>query len=88
MMAVDTSRITTYILRCSNGELYTGKTNCLNRRMIEHSEGREGSWFNSNRRREFNLILTFDGNIEKRIKTFGAKLLIQLIEKYKGCPLP
>lgn len=33
-----------YILRCGNGDLYTGMTDDLPRRMAQHQSGR-GGWF-------------------------------------------
>ena len=33
-----------YILRCGNGDLYTGITNNLERRFVQHQSGR-GGWF-------------------------------------------
>ena len=33
-----------YILRCGNGDLYTGVTNDLERRLEQHQSGR-GGWF-------------------------------------------
>jgi putative endonuclease len=33
-----------YILRCSNGTYYTGSTDDLKRRLIEHSEGRGSNY--------------------------------------------
>ena len=33
-----------YILRCGNGDLYTGITNDLERRLEQHQSGR-GGWF-------------------------------------------
>ena len=33
-----------YILRCSNGTYYTGSTNDMDRRLIEHSEGRGSNY--------------------------------------------
>ncbi|MBD3426272.1 MAG: GIY-YIG nuclease family protein [Candidatus Omnitrophica bacterium] len=39
-----------YILRCSDGSLYTGITTDLARRLKEHSGGRKGSKFSRSRR--------------------------------------
>lgn len=35
--------ITVYILLLSNGKYYTGMTNCIERRFLEHSSGRSKS---------------------------------------------
>ena len=37
----------TYILRCADGTLYTGWTNCLERRLAAHNAGRGGKYTRS-----------------------------------------
>lgn len=39
-----------YILKCLDGYLYTGMTNNIERRMIEHSDGKLKSCYTYNRR--------------------------------------
>ncbi len=39
----------TYILRCSDGSLYTGWTNDLNRRVAAHQAGRGGKYTRTRR---------------------------------------
>ena len=39
----------TYILECSDGKLYTGWTNCIERRLSEHNSGK-GARFTRGRR--------------------------------------
>ncbi len=41
---------TTYILRCSDGTLYTGITNDLDRRVREHNESKRGAKYTRSRR--------------------------------------
>lgn len=43
------SRNYTYILECSDGKLYTGWTNCIERRLSEHNSGK-GARFTRGRR--------------------------------------
>ena len=33
----------TYIVKCADGTLYTGWTNCLQKRMKAHNEGKNGA---------------------------------------------
>ena len=67
-----------YILECADGKLYTGMTNDISRRMVEHQAGRSKSAFTYTRRpvkliflQEFNEV---DQAIffEKRIKKWSA----------------
>ena len=39
-----------YILRCADGTLYTGITNDLVRRVMEHNEGKAGARYTRSRR--------------------------------------
>lgn len=68
-----------YILECSDGLLYTGITNDLERRLLEHKRGLNKNCFTYKRRplrlifnQEFNDVIqaiTF----EKKIKKWSAK---------------
>jgi len=68
-----------YILKCSDGLLYTGFTNDLDRRFLEHQEGKNSTSFTYSRRpveliffQEFtdvNQAIYF----EKKIKKWSAK---------------
>ena len=73
-----------YILKCSDGILYTGFTNNLERRVIEHQEGKSKSSFTHNRR-PVELIFHQEFNdvnqaiyFEKRIKKWSAKKKLAL----------
>ena len=73
MNGVDTNGIVTYILRTKKGEFYCGKTNNLKRRLEEHKQRKNGSWFSYNERNDFKLIISIQGNFEKNVKRFGVK---------------
>ena len=75
-----------YILECSDGLLYTGITNNIERRLIEHNSGLNKSSFTHKRRP---VILKFhqefiDVNqaiyFEKKIKSWSAQKKNALIE--------
>jgi putative endonuclease len=40
----------TYILRCSDGTLYIGSTNNLEKRLLQHNTGKAGAKYTSGRR--------------------------------------
>ena len=40
----------TYMVRCADGTLYTGWTNCLQKRLKAHNEGRNGARYTKTRR--------------------------------------
>lgn len=40
----------TYIVRCGDGTLYTGWTNCLAKRMKAHNEGKDGAKYTKAKR--------------------------------------
>ena len=73
-----------YILKCSDGLLYTGITNDLSRRIIEHNKGNKKTSFTYNRRpvelifyQEFNNVnqaIYF----EKKIKKWSANKKLAL----------
>ena len=63
-----------YILRCSNNSYYTGITNALNRRLVEHKQGKNIDCYTYNLRplklvyhQEFNDVLQAI-YFEKKIK--------------------
>ena len=73
-----------YILKCADGKLYTGFTNDLERRMIEHQEGKDKTSFTTNRR-PVELIFYQEFNdvnqaiyFEKKIKKWSAKKKLAL----------
>lgn len=82
-MILDTRKkeITTYILHTSSDEYYCGKTNNIIRRMFEHKEGKNGSWFNSNKRMSFKIVFKINDDFEKKIKSFGVKKFIYCINR-------
>lgn len=40
----------TYIVKCADGTLYTGWTNCLKKRMKAHNEGKTGAKYTKTKR--------------------------------------
>lgn len=40
----------TYMVRCADGTLYTGWTNCLKRRLKAHNEGKDGAKYTKTKR--------------------------------------
>ena len=40
----------TYIVKCADGTLYTGWTNCLQKRMKAHNEGKNGAKYTRTKR--------------------------------------
>jgi putative endonuclease len=73
-----------YILKCSDGLLYTGFTNNLDRRILEHQEGKNKNSF-TYKRRPVKLIFYQDFNdvnqaiyFEKKIKKWSAKKKLAL----------
>lgn len=74
-----------YILKCSDGLLYTGFTNNLERRILEHQEGVNKSAF-THKRRPVELIFHQEFNdvnqailFEKKIKKWSAKKKLALV---------
>lgn len=39
-----------YILKCADGSLYTGSTNNLKKRLVEHNSGKRGAKYTKSRR--------------------------------------
>ena len=39
-----------YMVRCADGTLYTGWTNCLEKRLKAHNEGKDGARYTRNKR--------------------------------------
>ncbi|MBC34980.1 MAG: hypothetical protein CL663_02905 [Bacteroidetes bacterium] len=79
-----------YILRCSNGGLYTGSTRFLEYRIEQHNKG-VGSWYTRRNRpvvlvyyeRFPNIKLAFD--MEHRIKGFNRRKKNILIKSRRNC---
>lgn len=40
----------TYIVRCADGTLYTGWTNCLSKRLNAHNSGKDGAKYTKTKR--------------------------------------
>ncbi|SKC15074.1 GIY-YIG nuclease family protein [Dyadobacter psychrophilus] len=48
--ALDYENLLVYILKCSDESYYTGVTNCLERRLAEHTSGRKETSYTYSRR--------------------------------------
>ena len=73
-----------YILECKDGSLYTGITNDVEKRFIEHKNGRGGKYTNSHRPIKIVFVENFKskGEALKReyqIKSWPRKKKIKLI---------
>jgi len=73
-----------YILKCNDGLLYTGFTNSISRRIVEHNEGINKSCFTF-KRRPVELIFYQEFNdvnraiyFEKKIKKWSSKKKLAL----------
>ncbi len=73
-----------YILKCSDGLTYTGVTNNISRRLVEHQKGLNKSCF-TYKRRPLKLIFNQEFNdieqaiyFEKKIKKWSGKKKIAL----------
>lgn len=78
-----------YILRCSDGTLYTGSTDDVPRRTTMHNSGKGAKYTRSRRPVEVVYTETLPGYSEalKReyaIKQFTRQQKLQLIEENKG----
>ena len=79
----------TYILRCSDGTLYTGWTNELDARIRCHNSGRGGKYTRSRLPVELVYMESFDTKEEAmsrewHIKRMSRKQKLRLIEENKG----
>lgn len=78
----------TYIVRCGDGTLYTGWTNCLTKRMKEHNGGKNGAKYT--RAKQPVELVYYEGFGEKRdamkreaeIKGLTRKEKLSLLEFY------
>lgn len=72
----------TYVLQAYTGEYYCGKTYNLNRRIIEHKQGKKGTWFGFKKRNKLiKVCLTIKGDYEKEIKRFGVEKFYMVFSK-------
>lgn len=74
-----------YILKCSDGTLYTGSTNNLNNRIAAHSSGKGAKYTRG--RLPVTLLISFDCDdrpsalkLEYRIKQLSKKIKLKLCE--------
>lgn len=77
----------TYIVECSDGSFYTGMTNDLERRILEHNEGKKKGSYTYNRRPV--VLKWFEAftspresiKVEKQLKGWSKRKKIALIEE-------
>lgn len=65
----------TYILRCADGTLYTGWTNCLARRLSAHNAGTGGKYTRSRRPVELVYYETFPTKEAAMAREWAVKQL-------------
>lgn len=78
----------TYVVKCSDGSLYTGWTNHLEQRIQAHNEGRGAKYTKSRRPVElvyYEVLETKEAAMQREyaIKQLSRAEKIQLIEKQK-----
>ena len=74
-------QIKTYILKCSSGEYYCGKSIDISKRLKDHRQGK--GWFKRYSRMRFDLLLTILGDYEKNIKRFGVRKFVEIFIYHK-----
>lgn len=78
----------TYIVRCSDGTLYTGWTNDIERRIREHNAGRGAKYTKSRRPVTLVYLEVFETKGEAMKREYAIKRLprdkkIELTKKYR-----
>lgn len=78
----------TYILRCSDGTLYTGWTNDIDSRLLCHNSGKGGKYTRSRLPVELIYSESYDTKEEAmsrewHIKRMSRKQKLRLIEEYE-----
>lgn len=68
----------TYILKCADGSLYTGWTNDLEKRVIEHNEGRGAKYTKPRRPVELMYYEVFDTKQEAMRREYAIKQMSRL----------
>lgn len=76
--------VKTYIVRCSNGEFYSGKSKNIDRRMKQHQTEQYPNWFCNNERRNFKKVCVINGDFEWNIKRFGVEHFVEFLEKQES----
>jgi len=91
---VSESQYTLYILRCSDGSLYTGIASDVDARLDEHRRGRRGAKYLRGRT-PFELVFTQPAgsrgaaqSLEHRIKKLSRSDKLALIEGRRAAPQP
>ena len=75
------TQIKTYILKCSSGEYYCGKSIDISRRLIQHKEEESPHFFCNSKRKDFKLVFKVNMDVEDKIKRFGVKAFIEMQRK-------
>lgn len=68
----------TYILKCADGSLYTGWTNDLEKRVIEHNEGRGAKYTKPRRPVELMYYEVFNTKQEAMRREYAIKQMSRL----------
>lgn len=82
----------TYIVRCADGTLYTGWTNCLEKRLKAHNEGKNGAKYTKTKRPV--ELIYYEGFLSKReamqreyqIKQMSRLQKLKLIYQWEMTP--
>lgn len=79
----------TYILKCSDGSLYTGWTNDLNKRISDHNAGKGAKYTKARRPVElayYETFLTKEEAMKREyaIKQMSRRMKLAIIEKKDG----
>lgn len=82
-----------YIVECGDGTLYTGWTNCLERRLKNHNAGRGAKYTRSRRPVKLVYSEVYDTKKEAMRREYAIKQLtrsekLKLIENGRGCITP
>ena len=79
-----------YIVKCSDGSLYTGITTDINRRIAEHNGSKRGAKYTRSRRPVLLMLLekhnsrSCASSAEARIKSLTRKQKLKLISKFQN----
>lgn len=69
----------TYIIKTKSNEYYCGKTSRkIQLRLDEHLKEKAPHWFGYKDRKNWSIVISYDGDHEKNIKRFGVKKFLEL----------
>jgi len=73
-----------YILKCSDGSLYTGITTDISRRIIEHNSSPKGAKYTRGRRP---VKLVYKENLENKSEASKREIVIKNMSKFEKLKL-